>query len=144
MAQSLFSSFESLTDISPHSILRLIVLTGGYILLRPLIELCFRRLFATQSETQPQPAHPQKPKSLGKCLADENITGDYAPTDNEDSKDNADIHVEPAPEVGWSWGDTTRRKQQAQRQKFMEYWEAEQARRAEEEDLADIEDLLED
>lgn len=118
--------------------LRIAVLIYGYIVVRPFIEACFRR-FMTSQETADK-REKKKQKSSQKSLAEELLV------DSEDAEYESDgppgTRQEPKNSTSkGEWGGTIRKRQKA---KFMEAWEEEQARLAEEEELRELEDILED
>lgn len=144
-ANSLATAIESLIGIPPATVLRLVAIVGGYLLLRPLIESLFRHMSnSTQSpdslprNLSPGDSDPTTPKPT--TLADERISGDLGlrPDAEEVGYDAEPVGM--TRNSGFEWGDTARRRQA----KFLEYWEREQMRRLEEEDLEDIQDLLDD
>jgi len=105
--------------------LRIAILILGYIVIRPLIEACFRRAMTPQ---EPVDELGKKQNIRQQSLADELLV------DSEDELGDDDSGKA-------EWGGTLRKRQKA---KFMEAWEDEQARLAEEEELRELEDLLED
>ena len=74
-----------------------------------------------------------KEKPRQKSLAEELLVDSDEAEDALDEDDNIPDRHE--------WGGTLRRRQKA---RFMEVWEEEQARLAEEEELRELEDILED
>jgi hypothetical protein len=114
--------------------LRIAILICGYVVIRPLIEACFRRVMTSQETVDKREKKMmQKQKPRQKSLADELLVdsdeAENAPDDDDDTSDRQE------------WGGTLRRRQKA---RFMEVWEEEQARLAEEEELRELEDILED
>ena len=71
-----------------------------------------------------------------KSLADELLVE----SDIEDLEENRDIHDHRNSTSKAEWGGTIRKRQKA---RFMEAWEQEQVRLAEEEELRELEDILE-
>ena len=122
----LLSTFNSLktflSKLPLHQLIRLAWIIGGYILLRPYIELGFRKLFAGQEEH----------------ASDTVRAGGITPPPQEFSANG--MSNEAA--VGrTAWGAAARKRKVMIRQA----WEEEQARLAEEHDLDGIDpDLLED
>ena len=119
--------------------LRIAILICGYIVVRPLIEACFRRVMTSQetvdereNANHKKQKQTQKPKPRQKSLAEELLVDSDEAEDMPDDEDTSDRH---------EWGGTLRRRQKA---RFMEVWEEEQARLAEEEELRELEDILED
>jgi hypothetical protein len=114
--------------------LRIAILICGYVVIRPLIEACFRRVMTSQETVDKREKKMmQKQKPRQKSLADELLVdsdeAENAPDEDDDTSDRQE------------WGGTLRRRQKA---RFMEVWEEEQARLAEEEELRELEDILED
>ena len=116
--------------------LRIAILICGYIVVRPVIEACFRRFMAPPEEmlgegkegTQKKQKHKETPRQ--KSLAEELLV------DSDDAED--ELNDTPS---SHEWGGTLRKRQKA---RFKEVWEEEQARLAEEEELRELEDILED
>ena len=120
---SVFSSLKTfLSKLPLHQLIRLAWIIGGYILLRPYIELGFRKLFAGQEEH----------------ASDTVRAAGITPPPQEFSASG--INNEAA--VGrTAWGAAARKRKVMIRQA----WEEEQAKLAEEHDLDGIDpDLLED
>jgi len=120
---SVFSSLKTfLSKLPLHQLIRLAWVIGGYILLRPYIELGFRKLFAGQeehtSDTVRAAGITSPPQELSVSgMENEALVGRTA------------------------WGAAARKRKVIIRQA----WEEEQARLAEEHDLDGIDpDLLED
>jgi Protein trafficking PGA2 len=129
---SVFSSFKSfLSKLPLHQLIRLVWIIGGYILLRPYIELGLRKLFTGQE------GH----------ASDTVGTAGITPPSQElsasgigDGIKTGGMNGEAAVEVT-AWGAAARKRKVMVRQA----WEEEQARLAEEHDLDGIDpDLLED
>ena len=118
--------------------LRIAILICGYVVIRPLIEACFRRVMTSQEtvdkrEKNKKKKQTAKEKPRQKSLAEELLVDSDEAEDASDEDDNIPDRHE--------WGGTLRRRQKAS---FMEVWEEEQARLAEEEELRELEDILED
>lgn len=116
--------------------LRIAILICGYVVIRPLIEACFRRVMTSQETVDKREKNKkkqrQKQKPRQKSLAEELLVDSDEAENASDEDDTPDRH---------EWGGTLRRRQKA---RFMEVWEEEQARLAEEEELRELEDILED
>ena len=116
--------------------LRIAILICGYIVVRPVIEACFRRFMAPPEEMlgegkeETQKKQKQKETPRQKSLAEELLV------DSDDAED--ELNDTPS---SHEWGGTLRKRQKA---RFKEVWEEEQARLAEEEELRELEDILED
>jgi len=120
---SVFSSLKTfLSKLPLHQLIRLAWIIGGYILLRPYIELGLRKLFAGQEE------------QASDTVRAAGITP--PPQESPTSGMNNEAAVGRA-----AWGAAARKRKVMIRQA----WEEEQARLAEEHDLDGIDpDLLED
>jgi hypothetical protein len=113
--------------------LRIAVIILAYLVLRPLIEATFQRVM-----TPREPMYQSRTKETRqKSLADELLVE----SDIEELEENHDIHDHRNSTSKAEWGGTMRKRQKA---RFMEAWEQEQARLAEEEELRELEDILED
>jgi Protein trafficking PGA2 len=129
---SVFSSFKSfLSKLPLYQLIRLAWIIGGYILLRPYIELGLRKLFAGQeghaSDTVRAAGITPPPQELSASGIGDGIKTDG--TNNEAAVGRT------------AWGAAARKRKVMIRQA----WEEEQARLAEEHDLDGIDpDLLED
>jgi hypothetical protein len=111
--------------------LRIAILICGYIVVRPVIEACFRKFMAPANQSPNKKQKQNKSERLPgqKSLADELLLDSDDASDNVDTSNTAE------------WGGALRRRRKA---RFMEVWEEEQARLAEEEELRELEDILED
>jgi hypothetical protein len=129
---SVFSSFKSfLSKLPLHQLIRLVWIIGGYILLRPYIELGLRKLFAGQEGHASDTVGAAGITPPSQELSASGI-GDGIKTGG--------MNGEAAVEVT-AWGAAARKRKVMIRQA----WEEEQARLAEEHDLDGIDpDLLED
>jgi hypothetical protein len=126
-AISAFTSFLSVLPL--QQLIRLAWIVGGYILLRPYLELGFRKLFATQAEhdSDTVAAVTKAPPLKGNPVAE--VTKGIETS-------SARIAVGRT-----AWGTTARNRQT----RILQAWEKEQARLAEERDLDGIDpELLED
>lgn len=113
--------------------LRIAIIILAYIVLRPLIEACFRR-FMPRQETEYELETEKENRQ--KRLADELLFG----SEDEELEDillTGDHRHSTSKD---EWGGILRKRQKA---KFMETWEKEQARLAEEEELRELNDILE-
>jgi hypothetical protein len=121
-----FSSF--LCKLPLQQFIRLVWIIGGYILLRPYLELAFRKLFATQdNEFDETAAAENAPPPKG------NPTGSIVGVLESDSTAFTTGNA--------SWGAVARKRQVM----ILQAWKKEQARLAEEHDLDGIDpDLLEE
>jgi hypothetical protein len=120
---SVFSSLKTfLSKLPLHQLIRLAWIIGGYILLRPYIELGLRKLFAGQEEHT------------------SDKVGATGITPSPQKFSASDMNNEAA--VGrTAWGAAARKRKVM----IQQAWEEEQARLAEEHDLDGIDpDLLED
>ena len=117
--------------------LRIAILICGYIVVRPLIEACFRRVMTPQETVDKLE---KKKKQRQKSLADELLV-DSAEEDADQDNDESNSHDHRSSTSKGEWGGTLRKRQKA---KFMEAWEEEQARLAEEDELRELVDILED
>ena len=125
---------ESISHDTLHYFLRIAILICGYIVVRPLIEACFRRFMTPQDAVDKLGTKTPRQKSL----ADELLV-DSAEED-ADQVDEESIHDTNSRDKA-EWGGSLRKQQKA---KFMEAWEEEEARLAEEEELRELDDILED
>jgi hypothetical protein len=123
LLSSLNSFPSSFSGLDLQKFIRLASIIGGYILLRPYIELGFRKLFATQKEQDSDTVAPEASKV-------------------PPSKINPAGGISAEATIGRTgWGAAARKR----REMILQAWEEEQARLAEERDLDGIDpDLLED
>lgn len=123
-----FNAFVSFVTALPlRELIRLICIVGGYILLRPYLELGLRKLFSTEEGANTSAAAAPAPPPVEKSATD---PAKAVGTSSTGSKVGSAV-----------WGDAARKRQELMRQA----WEEEQARLAEERDLEGIDpDLLED
>jgi hypothetical protein len=127
--QSTINSFSSfLCKLPLQQLIRLVWIIGGYILLRPYLELAFRKLFATQENDLDKTAAaanepPQKRNPVGGPL------------------DGLEPDIAGLTTGNAAWGAAARKRQAM----ILQAWEKEQARHVEEHDVDGIDpDLLED
>jgi Protein trafficking PGA2 len=114
-----FTSF--LSKLPLQQLIRLVWIIGGYILLRPYLELGFRKLFATQENDS---------DTIAEAAEASPVKGE--PLENS----RAGITTGST-----AWGAAARKRQAI----ILESWEKEQARLVEEHDLDGVDpDLLED
>lgn len=116
--------------------LRIAILICGYIVVRPVIEACFRRFMAppeavlVEGKERRQKTQKREETPRQKSLAEELLV----------HSDDAEHELNDTPS-SHEWGGTLRKRQKA---RFMEVWEEEQARLAEEEELRELADILEE
>jgi hypothetical protein len=129
---SLFSSFKSfLSQLPLHQLIRLAWIVGGYILLRPYIELGLRKLLAGQEGDASDTV-----KAAGMASPSRELPAGGIGDGTKMSGMNSEAAVEST-----AWGAAARKRKAMIRQA----WEEEQAMLAEERDLDGIDpDLLED
>lgn len=105
--------------LSIQEYIRLVWIIGGYLFLRPYLDLAFRKWFAMNEDTEPK---------IGTAIVE--LESDSAT--KSASKENGST---------FAWGDGARKRQIA----MMQAWEEEQEMKREEEDFEGIDpELLED
>lgn len=118
---------KTFNDISVHGWIRLIMIVGGYLLLRPWLMKASSKLGVKEMEKQ-------EAKDKAKAKMSPNELRGQGPDEEEDEEEDAAA-------TGADWGQKARIRQ---REVLKRLIEAEEKRREEEDDLKDIEDLLED
>ena len=136
MATAWADRFETLTGIAPSNILRLTMIIGGYLLLRPAVEMFFRKALSSPYEDdQPQHHDAQVARSAGNKMPEggSDVKGESTGReagDDEQAQGSLD-----------DWGDALRRRKL---ERMQEEHDKRVQQQQDEEDLKDIQDFLED
>ncbi|PNY26553.1 PGA2-like protein [Tolypocladium capitatum] len=121
---------NTFTDMSPQSWIRLIVIVGGYMLLRPYIMKLGSKNAVKMMEEED-----------AKSKAKDKIDPDMTPNEFRGIKEKLYQAEDEGDGTGADWGQKARARQ---RQMLKDLLEAEERRRAAENEDADIQEFLED
>ncbi|KAK7427133.1 hypothetical protein QQZ08_006402 [Neonectria magnoliae] len=117
------------SDMTTQNWIRMIVIVGGYMLLRPYVLKLAGKVAVRKMEEQDE-----KEKATAKAKISPNELRGGAAEDGTETDEQGDS-------TGADWGEKARTRQRVMLKQLVE---AEELRRQEEEDDKDIEDLLED
>ena len=137
MATTWSDHFESLTGIAPAKILRLAMIIGGYILLRPMIELFFRKALSSPDEDDAVSMFdPRALRSKASTDDGEHERGDVAtPSVSTSAEQDGVIGT-----TSGNWGDGLRRREVKRAEEEHDRRVKEQQ---DEEELKEIQEFLE-
>ncbi|VUC21162.1 unnamed protein product [Clonostachys rosea] len=137
MSNNLHSTFANMTV---HGWIRLIVIVGGYMLLRPYaLKYLGKRQFESMEEQERKDREEEEKR--GAKISPNQLRGQNGATVNLDEDEEEFFEEDEGKSSATRWGQKARIRQ---RTMIKDLLEREERRRQEEEDDKDIEDLLED